>query len=87
MMLKSARLQGIFVGSREMFEEMNRAISLAGMRPVIDRVFEFGELHEALESYGERRAFRENLSFGCEADFSQPVKPARTDESVSHRGL
>lgn len=49
MMLKAARLQGIFVGSREMFEEMNRAIALAGMRPVIDRVFEFGELPDALE--------------------------------------
>lgn len=48
MMLKSARLQGIFVGSREMFEGMNRAISLAGLRPVIDRVFEFGQLHEAM---------------------------------------
>jgi NADPH:quinone reductase-like Zn-dependent oxidoreductase len=48
MMLKSARLQGIFVGSREMFEEMNRAIALSGMRPVIDRAFEFGELHEAM---------------------------------------
>jgi NADPH:quinone reductase-like Zn-dependent oxidoreductase len=48
MMLKSARLQGIYVGSREMFEEMNRAISLAGIRPVVDRIFEFGELHEAL---------------------------------------
>jgi NADPH:quinone reductase-like Zn-dependent oxidoreductase len=41
------RLQGIYVGSREMFEEMNRAIALAEMRPVIDRVFEFGQLHEA----------------------------------------
>jgi NADPH:quinone reductase-like Zn-dependent oxidoreductase len=48
MMLKGARLQGIFVGSREMFEEMNQAIGLAGMKPVIDRVFEFSELHEAL---------------------------------------
>ncbi len=48
MMLKSARLHGIFVGSREMFEEMNRAIALARLRPVIDRVFEFGELQEAL---------------------------------------
>jgi len=48
MMLKSARLQGIFVGSREMFEEMNRAIALGRLRPVIDRVFEFGELPEAL---------------------------------------
>jgi NADPH:quinone reductase-like Zn-dependent oxidoreductase len=49
MMLKGVRLQGIYVGSREMFEEMNRAISLAGMRPVIDRVFEFGELHQAMQ--------------------------------------
>ncbi|HEX4134056.1 MAG TPA: NAD(P)-dependent alcohol dehydrogenase [Bryobacteraceae bacterium] len=48
MMLKAARLQGIYVGSREMFEEMNRAISLAGLRPVIDRVFEFAELQEGL---------------------------------------
>jgi NADPH:quinone reductase-like Zn-dependent oxidoreductase len=48
MMLKAARLQGIYVGSREMFEEMNRAIALAVTRPVVDRVFEFGELLEAL---------------------------------------
>jgi NADPH:quinone reductase-like Zn-dependent oxidoreductase len=49
MMLKGVRLQGIYVGSREMFEEMNRAIALAGMRPVIDRVFEFEELHQAMQ--------------------------------------
>jgi NADPH:quinone reductase-like Zn-dependent oxidoreductase len=49
MMIKGVRLQGIFVGSREMFEEMNRAITLAGMRPVIDRVFEFAELSAALQ--------------------------------------
>jgi len=48
MMVKGVRLQGIYVGSREMFEEMNRAITLAGLRPVVDRVFTFGELHEAL---------------------------------------
>ena len=48
MMLKSARLQGIFVGSREMFEEMNRAIALAKARPVIDKIFEFKELQQAL---------------------------------------
>ena len=48
MMVKGVHLQGIYVGSREMFEEMNRAISLAGMRPVIDRVFQFDELLEAL---------------------------------------
>jgi NADPH:quinone reductase-like Zn-dependent oxidoreductase len=55
MMLKGARLQGIYVGSREMFEEMNRAIALAAMRPVIDRVFGFEEFPAALR-YLERGA-------------------------------
>ena len=41
LMRKSATLQGIYVGSREMFATMNRAIALHKMRPVIDRVFEF----------------------------------------------
>ncbi|HEY5997378.1 MAG TPA: NAD(P)-dependent alcohol dehydrogenase [Candidatus Deferrimicrobiaceae bacterium] len=45
--MKGVRIQGIFVGSREMFEEMNRAIALHAMRPVIDRVFPFGEAPEA----------------------------------------
>jgi NADPH:quinone reductase-like Zn-dependent oxidoreductase len=49
MMVKGVRLQGIYVGSREMFEEMNRAISLARIRPVIDRVFEFDQLLNALQ--------------------------------------
>jgi NADPH:quinone reductase-like Zn-dependent oxidoreductase len=48
LLLKAIRLQGIFVGSREMFEEMNRAISLAGLRPVVDRVFRFEEAPEAM---------------------------------------
>ncbi len=45
---KSVRLQGIYVGSREMFEAMNRAIALHKMRPVLDRVFPFEEAPEAL---------------------------------------
>ncbi len=48
LLLKSIRLQGIFVGSREMFEEMNRAISLWGLRPVIDKIFGFDETIEAM---------------------------------------
>lgn len=48
MMLKSARLQGIYVGSREMFEEMNRAIELEGIRPAVDKVFDFADLKAAL---------------------------------------
>ena len=42
-MRRSITLRGIYVGSRAMFEAMNRAISHAVLRPVIDRVFEFGE--------------------------------------------
>jgi NADPH:quinone reductase-like Zn-dependent oxidoreductase len=46
--MKSVRILGIFVGSREMFEAMNRAIGLHGLRPVIDRVFPFKDVREAL---------------------------------------
>jgi NADPH:quinone reductase-like Zn-dependent oxidoreductase len=42
-LMKNVRVQGIFVGSREMFEAMNRAIALHRMRPVVDRVFPFAE--------------------------------------------
>jgi NADPH:quinone reductase-like Zn-dependent oxidoreductase len=48
-LLKSLRLQGIYVGSREMFEAMNRALAIQRMRPVIDRVFPFTQTHEAFK--------------------------------------
>ena len=40
---KSVAMQGIYVGSRATFEEMNRAIVTSAMRPVIDRVFPLDE--------------------------------------------
>jgi NADPH:quinone reductase-like Zn-dependent oxidoreductase len=40
-MRRNVTLRGIFVGSREMFEAMNRAISRHTLRPVIDKVFDF----------------------------------------------
>ena len=40
-------VRGIMVGSTEMFEAMNRAIALHGIRPVIDRVFPFDEARAA----------------------------------------
>ncbi len=46
--MKKIRLQGILVGSREMFESMNWAVSLHRLRPVIDHVFSFGEAPNAL---------------------------------------
>jgi NADPH:quinone reductase-like Zn-dependent oxidoreductase len=44
----SVRVQGIYVGSAEMFETMNRAISAHRLKPVIDRVFTFEQSREAL---------------------------------------
>lgn len=45
---KSIKLQGIHVGSRQMFEDMNRLISQHHLKPVIDKTFEFGEAKDAL---------------------------------------
>jgi NADPH:quinone reductase-like Zn-dependent oxidoreductase len=45
---KHIRVQGIYVGSRDLFEAMNRAIALHKLRPVIDRVFPFEEAKAAL---------------------------------------
>ena len=47
-LFRAARIQGIFVGSRAMFEEMNRAISAHGLHPVLDRAFPFAEAPAAL---------------------------------------
>ena len=47
--MKAVRIQGIFVGSKQMFEDMNRAISVDQIKPVIDRVFEFDQAREALK--------------------------------------
>lgn len=48
LLMKNIKLQGIFVGSRTMFEDMNRAIALHKMRPVVDRVFPFSQYPQAL---------------------------------------
>ena len=47
-LMRNLTVQGIFVGSREMFEAMNRAVALNRMKPVIDRVFPFDQAREAL---------------------------------------
>lgn len=40
-------IQGIYVGSVEMFAAMNRAIAASELHPVVDRVFSFEEAREA----------------------------------------
>ncbi len=48
-LMKAVDVQGIFVGSRVMFEAMNRAIEVGRLKPVVDRVFPFAELPQALK--------------------------------------
>jgi NADPH:quinone reductase-like Zn-dependent oxidoreductase len=52
---KNVRLHGIEVGSRAMFESMNAGLAAHGVRPVVDRVFDFDEAHAALR-YAETGA-------------------------------
>src|SRR5580693_8442965 len=49
---KSATVFGIYVGSREMFVGMNRALAQSEVRPVIDKVFPFESAREAYEYMG-----------------------------------
>ncbi len=44
---RRANVQGISVGSMQMFEAMNRSIAANGIKPVIDKVFDFDEVHAA----------------------------------------
>ena len=46
--MKLIRLQGIFVGSRQMFEDLITAVSINKLEPVIDRVFDFEDFADAL---------------------------------------
>ncbi|MCL5099195.1 MAG: NAD(P)-dependent alcohol dehydrogenase [Candidatus Omnitrophica bacterium] len=47
-LMRGLCLQGIFVGSRRMFEDMNRAIAVNRLRPVISKTFNFDQAREAL---------------------------------------
>ena len=44
---KRANIQGISVGSTQMFEALNRVISANAIKPVIDKVFGFDEVQAA----------------------------------------
>jgi NADPH:quinone reductase-like Zn-dependent oxidoreductase len=46
--IQTLSVRGVYVGSVAMFEDMNRAMTLHGTRPVIDRVFPFDQARDAL---------------------------------------
>jgi len=50
---KSLRVQGIYVGSRQMFENMNRALSMHEVKPVVDATY---ALEDARQAYHAMRA-------------------------------
>jgi NADPH:quinone reductase-like Zn-dependent oxidoreductase len=45
---KSIKLQGVYVGSRDMFDDMNAALEINQIKPVIDKVYPFEEAQDAL---------------------------------------
>lgn len=45
---RAITVQGIYVGSREMFERLNRAVTQLKLKPIVDSSFELGQMQEAL---------------------------------------
>lgn len=56
-LFRSLRVQGIYVGSRAMFEDMNAAFSANGLQPVIDRRFAFEDARAAFHCLQEAGHF------------------------------
>jgi NADPH:quinone reductase-like Zn-dependent oxidoreductase len=48
-LMQNIRVQGVIVGSRDAFEEMNRALVQHRIKPVVDRVFPFENAPDAFE--------------------------------------
>jgi NADPH:quinone reductase-like Zn-dependent oxidoreductase len=57
LLMKSIRLQGTFVGSKEMFEAMNAKIVAHQLHPVIDRTYAFDEAPAAIAAMKEGNHF------------------------------
>ena len=56
-MRKSIKLQGIYVGSRVMFDNMNQAVVDHSMRPIIDQVFDFENAKDAFITMQKAKHF------------------------------
>lgn len=53
----SAKLQGLSVGSRDMFEAMCRAMELQKIKPVVDKVVPWTDAKSAIASMGAGEHF------------------------------
>jgi NADPH:quinone reductase-like Zn-dependent oxidoreductase len=47
---RQIRIQGIYVGSKALFQEMNRAVVALRIQPVVDQIYTFDHAKEALKS-------------------------------------
>jgi NADPH:quinone reductase-like Zn-dependent oxidoreductase len=56
-LMNTLRVQGIYVGSRTMFERMNKTIELHAIKPIVDRVFHWAEAKNAFEHLESQRHF------------------------------
>jgi NADPH:quinone reductase-like Zn-dependent oxidoreductase len=61
----SVRLQGVYVGSRQMHEDLARFITVAGLRPVVGASFAFADLPAACAHFAAGKHFgKVALTFG-----------------------
>lgn len=56
-LMQDVRIQGVIVGPRDAFEQMNRAIALHALRPVVDTVFELADCQSAFRHMAEGKHF------------------------------
>jgi NADPH:quinone reductase-like Zn-dependent oxidoreductase len=56
-LMNTLRVQGIYVGSRAMFERMNRAFELHAIKPIVDQVFPWTEAKSAYQHLESQRHF------------------------------
>jgi NADPH:quinone reductase-like Zn-dependent oxidoreductase len=56
-LMRGLRLQGVLVGSREHFEDVNRALAHHRLRPVLDRTFDFADAPAAFRHLATGRHF------------------------------
>lgn len=56
-LMNDIRVQGVFVGPRKCFEDLNRALTQHQIKPVVDKTFAFDDAREAIEYVGNGSHF------------------------------
>lgn len=56
-LMNAIRIQGVFVGSKNVFIAMNKAINHSKIKPIIDRVFSFTKAKDAFNHLAQQKHF------------------------------